>query len=55
MQKIKKIRIVGMLWQVSLIVILAKLLDIAIRCWAWAQVRYVIWGHVFLTLRIERH
>jgi beta-lactamase regulating signal transducer with metallopeptidase domain len=42
----------GMFWQVSLFIILVTLLDMAIRRWAWPQVRYVLWGLVFLKLII---
>ena len=42
----------SMFWQVSLFIILITLLDMAIRRWAWPQVRYVLWGLVFLKLII---
>jgi len=42
----------GMFWQVSLLIILVTLLDMAIRRWAWPQVRYVLWGLVFIKLII---
>jgi|GEM_PF-3884158 len=42
----------GMFWQVSLFILLVTLLDMAIRRWAWPQVRYVLWGLVFLKLII---
>ena len=42
----------GMFWQASLLIILITLLDIAIRRWAWPQVRYALWGLVFLKLII---
>ena len=42
----------GMLWQVSLLIILVTAIDMAIRRWAWPQVRYVLWGLVFLKLVI---
>ena len=42
----------GMFWQVSLLIILVSVIDMAIRRWAWPQVRYVLWGLVFLKLVI---
>ena len=42
----------GMFWQVSLLIILITILDMAIRRWAWPQVRYVLWGLVFIKLII---
>ena len=41
-----------MFWQVSLLIILVTLLDIAIRRWAWPQVRYALWGLIFIKLII---
>jgi len=32
----------GMFWQVSLLIILVSAIDMAIRRWAWPQVRYVL-------------
>jgi beta-lactamase regulating signal transducer with metallopeptidase domain len=43
---------VGMSWQVSLLIILVAILDLIIRRRAWPQVRYVLWGLVFLKLMI---
>ena len=42
----------GMFWQVSLLIIFVTAIDMAIRRWAWPQVRYVLWGLVFLKLVI---
>ena len=42
----------SMFWQVSLLIILITALDMAIRRWAWPQVRYALWGLVFLKLII---
>jgi hypothetical protein len=42
----------GMFWQVSLLIIVVTLLDMAIRRWAWPRVRYVLWGLVFIKLII---
>ena len=42
----------GMLWQVSLLIILVTTMDMAIRRWAWPQLRYVLWALVFLKLII---
>jgi beta-lactamase regulating signal transducer with metallopeptidase domain len=42
----------SMFWQASLLVLLVTLVDMAIRRWAWPQVRYVLWGLVFLKLII---
>jgi hypothetical protein len=35
----------GMFWLVSLFIILITALDMAIRRWAWQQVRYVLHHH----------
>ena len=42
----------GMFWQVSLFIILITTIDMAIRRWAWPQVRYALWILVFLKLVI---
>jgi beta-lactamase regulating signal transducer with metallopeptidase domain len=42
----------SMFWQVGLLILLVTLIDKAIRRWAWPQVRYVLWGLVFLKLVI---
>jgi beta-lactamase regulating signal transducer with metallopeptidase domain len=42
----------GMFWQVSLLVILMTILDMAIRRWVWPQLRYALWALVFLKLII---
>jgi beta-lactamase regulating signal transducer with metallopeptidase domain len=42
----------GMFCQVSLLIILISALDTAIRRWAWPQLRYALWGLVFLKLVI---
>jgi len=42
----------GMFWQVGLLIILVTVIDMTIRRWAWPQVRYVLWGLVFLKLVI---
>lgn len=42
----------SMFWQVSLFIILITALDMAIRRWAWPQVRYVLWALVFIKLII---
>jgi bla regulator protein BlaR1 len=42
----------SMFWQVSLLILLVTVIDMAIRRWAWPQVRYVLWGLVFLKLVI---
>ena len=42
----------SMFWQVSLLIILIAGIDMAIRRWAWPQVRYVLWLLVLLKLVI---
>ncbi len=42
----------SMFWQVSLFIILITALDMAIRKWAWPQVRYALWALVFIKLII---
>lgn len=42
----------SMFWQVSLFIILITIFDMAIRRWAWPQVRYVLWALVFIKLII---
>ena len=42
----------SMFWQVSLLIILVTALDMAIRKWAWPQVRYALWALVFIKLII---
>ncbi len=42
----------SMFWQVSLLIVLVTALDMAIRRWAWPQVRYAIWALVFIKLII---
>jgi hypothetical protein len=42
----------SMFWQVSLFIILIALLDMVIRRRVWPQVRYILWGLVFLKLII---
>ena len=42
----------GMFWQVSLLIILITTLDMAIRRWAWPQLRYALWALVFIKLII---
>jgi beta-lactamase regulating signal transducer with metallopeptidase domain/lipopolysaccharide export system protein LptA len=42
----------SMFWQVSLFIIFIALLDTVIRRKAWPQIRYVLWGLVFLKLII---
>jgi TonB family protein len=42
----------SMFWQASLLVLIVTVIDMAIRRWAWPQVRYVLWGLVFLKLVI---
>lgn len=42
----------SMFWQVSLLILLITILDMAIRKWAWPQVRYALWALVFIKLII---
>lgn len=41
-----------MFWQVSILIILVTLLDMTLRRWAWPQVRYALWGLIFIKLII---
>ncbi len=43
----------SMFWQVSLLIIIVTALDMAIRKWAWPQVRYALWALVFIKLVIS--
>ncbi len=42
----------SMFWQVSLLIIVVTALDMALRKWAWPQVRYALWALVFIKLII---
>ena len=42
----------AMFWQVSLLIIVITAIDMAIRKWAWPQVRYALWLLVLLKLVI---
>lgn len=41
-----------MLWQVSLLIIIIGAIDLAIKKWAWPQVRYALWLLIILKLLI---
>jgi beta-lactamase regulating signal transducer with metallopeptidase domain len=41
---------IGMLWQVSLLIILIACIDAVIKRWAWPQLRYALWLLVLLKL-----
>ena len=42
----------AMFWQVSLLILVITAIDMAIRRWAWPQVRYALWLLVLLKLMI---
>jgi beta-lactamase regulating signal transducer with metallopeptidase domain len=41
-----------MLWQASLLILVVSLIDLALRGWAWPQVRYALWLLVLIKLLI---
>jgi beta-lactamase regulating signal transducer with metallopeptidase domain len=42
----------AMLWQASLLIMVVSLLDLALRGWAWPQIRYALWLLVLIKLLI---
>ncbi len=42
----------AMLWQASLLILVVSLIDLALRGWAWPQVRYALWLLVLIKLLI---
>lgn len=41
-----------MLWQASLLIVVVSVIDLALRGWAWPQVRYALWLLVLIKLLI---